>query len=295
MKVKEQNESIEEDLSPRYPIRTSRESVPYSPGDLTDIPAFPLREGRAEDVKEKKGEEKRSDSSTVVSITPQSVRGITGVDHRAAVAVYGVKGLPNFFPASTSSSAPSILVPSSSSAAQSSTFASSFPSTASQSVPPMSITIPAVKSTLVDTERSDVTGSSSIINYTKKTQDLTQKAASADISTSTANRAMISPTYPLNYTDNNNFVTTAMYSDPNGPSYGLTNAINENISDNTDTTSNNNSSNLNPTGGFQLSKYVRDIGIRARSLVGGLLKREEGAVQVCLLLLYIFCTQNISS
>lgn len=36
--------------------------------------------------------------------------------------------------------------------------------------------------------------------------------------------------------------------------------------------------NISSTGGF-LSKYVRDIGLRARSLVGGLLKREE-AVQV---------------
>ena len=33
------------------------------------------------------------------------------------------------------------------------------------------------------------------------------------------------------------------------------------------------------SGGFQLSKYVRDIGLRARSLVGGLLKREEDVVQ----------------
>lgn len=34
----------------------------------------------------------------------------------------------------------------------------------------------------------------------------------------------------------------------------------------------------NASGGFLLSKYVRDIGIRARSLVGGLLKRDEAVL-----------------
>ena len=49
--------------------------------------------------------------------------------------------------------------------------------------------------------------------------------------------------------------------------------------------------NLSSTGGF-LSKYVRDIGLRARSLVGGLLKREE-AVQVRTVL-SVLCSAELS-
>ena len=219
----------------------------------------------------------RSSAMSSVRFTPPlSVRGAIAVDQLAAVPVFGVdRGTPGFFPPSLSSSSVSnSYVSSSSSPSPSAFFNSSFPSTDSTSIPPMSISI-SLNSLPTSQQGSN---SNSIINYgTLSNKDDKQRVLG---------ESSISSSQHLNHPPVSN--TNVINNDTSITSSGLLNVTaiygGSDIGDSVDIINSSNTIqilNQNSSSGFQLSKYVRDIGLRARSLVGGLLKREDGAVQVC--------------
>ena len=222
----------------------------------------------------------RSSAMSSVRFTPPlSVRGAIAVDQLAAVPVFGVdRGTPGFFPPSLSSTSVSNSYASSSSSPSPSTFFnSSFPSSDSTSIPPMSISI-SLNSLPTSHQGSN---SNSIINYgTLSNKDDKQRVLGENSISSSQH--LNHPEHPsvsnTNVINNDTSIASSNLSNVTA-SYG-----GSDIGDNMDIVNSSNTIqilNQNSSGGFQLSKYVRDIGLRARSLVGGLLKREDGAVQVC--------------
>ena len=277
----EDEECANKDESPTYPISTrtgrgrGRVSSISSLQDA-DLHSHFIPQPIKADEKSKLGADRSSGQSIVRFSSPLSVRGATAVDQLAAVPVFGVdRGLPGFFTPSLSSTSVS-----SSSPIPSTSFTSSFPSTDSTSIPPMSVSIPL--NSLSSSHQGS--NSNSIINYDAFVKTDEKQKVLADSS--------VSASQHLNRSEHHQVSNTAVRSnDSSNPTSGLTNITSSygssDISDNVDIINSGNSiqvSSQNSLGGFQLSRYVRDIGLRARSLVGGLLKREDGAVQVCALL-----------
>ena len=276
----EDEERGSKDESPTYPLSTrtgrgrGRVSSISSLQDA-DLHSHLIPQPIKADEKSKLGADRSSGQSIVRFSSPLSVRGATAVDQLAAVPVFGVdRGLPGFFTPSLSSTSVS-----SSSPIPSTSFTSSFPSTDSTSIPPMSVSIPL--NSLPSSHQGS--NSNSIINYDAFVKTDEKQKVLTDSS--------VSASQHLNRSEHQVSNTAARSNDSSTPSSGLTNITSSygssDISDNVDIINSGNSiqvSSQNSLGGFQLSKYVRDIGLRARSLVGGLLKREDGAVQVCALL-----------
>ena len=120
---------------------------------------------------------------------------------------------------------------------------------------------------------SSTSHSSSVINYSSPLPSVMDSSAQAK-------------TPPLHPHLQSHSHSHSLQSQPS-----LLTASNSSLQDSSSSTSTNSNSNnvssssiqrnedtANPSGGFLLSKYVRDIGIRARSLVGGLLKRDEAVL-----------------
>ena len=275
------------DQSTPYPIssRVGRGLQQIS----TVSPCVP-RPPKSRSAEEQNEENDNTGDDIVRSSSPLSVRGATAVDQLAAVAVYGVnRGVPGFFPPSTltsvspfHSSSPSPPPPSSAA------INPSFSFNDSPSIPPNSVLMPPISQSRSQNSNSSSnsssnsnSNSSSIINYSApKYHDHEDNLLEGSDLIASQSLECLPP--KMSYNGNSCYdVSTANNTDlAAGNNSGTGTGTGSSTDNSVSAHSSNQTSNQNSSGGFQLSKYVIDIGLRARSLVGGLLKREEGTVQV---------------
>ena len=246
---------------------------------------------------------------------PLTVRGPTEQDWNTAVPVYGVnQGNASLTPPSLSSSS------SSSATSASDLLRDSYPLPTAAS-----ISSNTTSSFFSSFPSSSYRSSNSIINYTAESRPPAHSNSNSNGNNSSAavqyKLSTLPPSSPssfsrnnyvnvnpailmnrrisssnINNSDNNNNHIQPHIQNYNYMSDYRANAVTNNTSNSTvymqndaiDATRADDVTANQPSAEGFLSKYVRDIGLRARSLVGGLLKRDE-TVQVCVcLFVYVY-------